>query len=392
MKILSIETSCDETALGIVEASGNLDNPKVKVLGEALYSQVAIHTEYGGVYPNLAKREHAKNLAPLLKKSLTQANLFVESEKHYSEETWQEIKQICHREEGLYESLRQEFENIENPKIDFISVTYGPGLEPALWVGISFAKALSKLWNTPTLPINHMEGHITSVLGESTNIKPIEFPALALLISGGHTEIIDIEKWGKYKIIGQTRDDAVGEAFDKVARMLALPYPGGPEISKLAKEARKNSSLERSVILPRPMINSKDFDFSFSGLKTAVLYYIRDIGALSPEKKISLAREFEDAVTEVLLTKTKKALVQRDYKYLIIAGGVVANEFIQQSFFDMVSHDFPGLNMTIPKNGMAGDNALMIAFAGFIKYLLNPEILKSKEEIVAKGNLRLDDK
>ncbi len=392
MKILSIETSCDETALGIVEASGDLDNPKVKVLGEALYSQVAIHAEYGGVYPNLAKREHAKNLAPLLKKSLVQAELFVESEIYYSEEIWQEIEQICHREEGLYESFREIFENVENPKVDFISVTYGPGLEPALWVGISFAKALSKLWNTPVLPINHMEGHITSVLGESTNIKPIEFPALALLISGGHTEIIDIEKWGEYKIIGQTRDDAVGEAFDKVARMLALPYPGGPEISKLAKEARKNTSLERSVILPRPMINSQDFDFSFSGIKTAVLYYIRDIGTLSPEKKISLAREFEDAVTEVLLTKTKKALVQKDYKYLIIAGGVVANEFIQQSFFDMVSHDFPGLNMTIPKNGMTGDNALMIAFAGFIKYLLDPKILKSKTEIIAKGNLRLDDK
>lgn len=392
MKILSIETSCDETALGIVEASGDLNNPKVKVLGEALYSQVAIHAEYGGVYPNLAKREHAKNLAPLLKKSLIQAELFVESEIYYSEEIWQEIEQICHREEGLYESFREIFENVENPKVDFISVTYGPGLEPALWVGISFAKALSKLWNTPVLPINHMEGHITSVLGESTNIKPIEFPALALLISGGHTEIIDIEKWGEYKIIGQTRDDAVGEAFDKVARMLALPYPGGPEISKLAKEARKKPSLERSVILPRPMINSQDFDFSFSGIKTAVLYYIRDIGALSPEKKISLAREFEDAVTEVLLTKTKKALVQKDYKYLIIAGGVVANEFIQKSFFDMVSHDFPSLNMTIPKNGMTGDNALMIAFAGFIKYLLDPKILKSKTEIIAKGNLRLDDK
>jgi len=391
MKILSIETSCDETALGIIEASGDLNNPKVGVLSESLYSQVAVHAEYGGVYPNLAKREHAKNLAPLLKKSLTQAGLFVQSEKHYSEEIWQEIEKICHREEGLYESLRQEIGNIENPKMDFISVTYGPGLEPALWVGISFAKALSKLWNTPVVPINHMEGHITSVLGDSTNIKPIEFPALALLISGGHTEIIDIEKWGEYEIVGQTRDDAVGEAFDKVARMLALPYPGGPEISKLAEEARKNTDLERSVILPRPMINSKDFDFSFSGLKTAVLYYIRDVGSPSREQSISLAREFEDAITEVLLTKTKKALIQKDYKTLIIAGGVVANKFIQESFFDMISHDFSNVNMTIPKNGMTGDNALMIAFAGYIKYLLDPEILKTNKEIVAKGNLRLDD-
>lgn len=390
MKILSIETSCDETAIGIVEAEGDLQKPIVKVLGEALYSQISIHAEYGGVYPNLAKREHTKNLAPLLKQALEKSGLFLKSTEKYPEDIWMKIKEICHREEGLYENFREIFENVENPKVDFISVTYGPGLEPALWVGISFSKALSILWNTPIVPVNHMEGHITSVLGETTNTKSLDFPALALLISGGHTELVHIEKWGDYKILGQTRDDAVGEAFDKVARMIGLPYPGGPEISKLAEKARKMPDLMRDIILPRPMITSNNFDFSFSGIKTAVLYYLRDKEKLSEENKLSLAKEFEDAVTEVLLFKTSKALRQNEYKTFIIGGGVIANKFIQESFFDMISLVFPNVKILIPDKNKTGDNALMIAFSGYIKYLLNPNVLKNKEDFKANGNLKID--
>ncbi|MFA7216773.1 MAG: tRNA (adenosine(37)-N6)-threonylcarbamoyltransferase complex transferase subunit TsaD [Candidatus Paceibacterota bacterium] len=390
MKILSIETSCDETAIGIVEAEGNLQKPTVKVLGEALYSQISIHAEYGGVYPNLAKREHARNLAPLLKQALEKSGLYKESTEKYPEEVWTEIKEICHREEGLYENFREIFENIKNPKVDFISVTYGPGLEPALWVGISFSKALSLLWGTPVVPVNHMEGHITSVLGEATNTKPLDFPALALLISGGHTELVHIEKWGDYKILGQTRDDAVGEAFDKVARMIGLPYPGGPEVSRLAEKARTMPDLVRDVILPRPMIISDNLDFSFSGLKTAVLYYLRDKEKLSEENKLSLAKEFEDAVTEVLLTKTSKALKQNEYKTFIIGGGVIANKFIKESFFDMIYLVFPNIKILIPDKDKTSDNALMIAFSGYIKYLLDPEILKNKKDFRANGNLKID--
>ena len=169
-------------------------------------------------------------------------------------------------------------ETYEKPEIDVITVTSGPGLEPALWVGINFARALSVLWNIPVLAVNHMEGHIASVLLES---KVTNFPALGLLISGGHTELVLINNWGEYKRIGETQDDAIGEAYDKVARMLDLPYPGGPEISKLAKQAREENLSNESISFPRPMIGSGDLNFSLSGLKTAVLYKVQELGEVS---------------------------------------------------------------------------------------------------------------
>src|SRR3989338_1351029 len=235
MKILSIETSCDETAVSIVEAEGGTESPVFKILGNSLFSQVNTHREYGGVYPMLAKREHGKNLPPLLMNVLKQAEMYAENptSPSYGEEKWQEIKYIVCREDGLFEGLISALKNIEKPKIDVIGVTSGPGLAPALWVGISCAEALGKLWNIPVIPVNHMEGHIASVL-ISENKNEIQFPALALLISGGHTELVNIKNWGEYEILGETLDDAVGEAFDKTARMLGLPYPGGPEISRLA--------------------------------------------------------------------------------------------------------------------------------------------------------------
>ena len=405
MKILSIETSCDETAVSIVEADGGLHSPTFKVLGNAIFSQIDIHKEFGGVFPMVAKREHAKKLPILLKKALTDNSLYKErktnfiiglldkNKKKNREEIWKEIEIILAREEGLYEDFKNTFENTEKPNIDVISVTSGPGLAPALWVGISFATALGKLWGKPVVPVNHMEGHIVSVLVENSDERTIEFPALALLISGGHTELVEIKDWGKYKILGQTRDDAVGEAFDKVARMLGLSYPGGPEISKLAEIARK-ANIPGMIKLPRPMIHLSDFDFSFSGLKTSVLYYIRDHFGfnknqmLAIEDKSKIAREFEDSVVDVLLSKTKKALEETQAKTLIIAGGVIANKKIRSAFSEL-EKETPGLVVKIPTNSMSTDNALMIACATYINIILYPELLVKQQKIIANGNLTL---
>ncbi|MFZ2620980.1 MAG: tRNA (adenosine(37)-N6)-threonylcarbamoyltransferase complex transferase subunit TsaD [Minisyncoccia bacterium] len=392
MKILSIETSCDETAVSIVEATGGSENPTFIVLGNALFSQIAIHKEYGGVFPMLAKREHAKNLSPILKKALTDASLFNESKTKHSEKIWSELEKILEREEGLYLGFRKIFENIEKPDIDVIAVTSGPGLEPALWVGISFAEALGKLWNIPVIGTNHMEGHIASILIENSDNRKVKFPALALLISGGHTEIVEIESWGKYSVIGETLDDAVGEAFDKVARMLELPYPGGPEVSKLAEKARIEK-LVPVAKLPRPMIYSNNLNFSFSGLKTAVLYYIRDNfveknGVLSVTDKSDIAREFEDAVVEVLLNKMELALNNSSAKTLIVAGGVIANKKIREIFMKL-ENKYNGLVVKIPTKELSTDNALMIACATYLNINLYPELLSLKKQIIAKGNIKL---
>jgi N6-L-threonylcarbamoyladenine synthase len=383
MKILSIETSCDETAVSVVEATGVLPHPTFTVLGNSLFSQIDIHREYGGVFPMMAKRAHAQRLVPLLIKTLTEAGIYQTGTPSY---TWDTIPEILSREEGLLDAMRHELSAVMRPDIDAIAVTYGPGLEPALWVGISFARALSALWGIPLIPTNHMEGHIYSILlGKTPETEQIAFPALALLISGGHTEIVEMTDWGKYAVIGQTRDDAVGEAFDKVARMLSLPYPRGPEISKLAETAR-TQGIPKVVTLPRPMIHSHDYDFSFSGLKTSVLYYIRDNPITDDIQKMDIAREFEDAVVEVLLTKTKQALLDTGSQTLIIAGGVIANRKIRDTFATLET-ELPGVHVKTPTMGASTDNALMIACASYISVLLDPTILTTPQTIVAQGNL-----
>jgi N6-L-threonylcarbamoyladenine synthase len=394
MKILSIETSCDETAISLVEAKGDLNSPTFSVLGNGLYSQIDIHKEYGGVFPMLAKREHAKNLTPILEKVLKESNLISNSQfsisKQFTNEIWNEVEKILEREKGLFEPFKNFLEKIEKPNIDVISVTSGPGLAPALWVGISFAKALSLLWDIPVIGVNHMEGHVASILIENDDKRKVEFPALALLISGGHTELVNISAWGNYAVIGKTRDDAVGEAFDKTARLLDLPYPGGPEISKLAEVARE-SNLPKTAYFPRPMINTNDIDFSFSGLKTAVLYYIRDnFGekALTKNDKADIAREFEDTVIEILLKKTEKAIVETGAKTLIIGGGVIANKRIKE-FFGKLEDKYSGLIVKTPTRSLSTDNSLMIAAATYINILVNPEIIHSAKEIIAEGNLKL---
>ncbi len=389
MKILGIETSCDETALSLIEASGDLRQPKFKVVDTALYSQIEAHRPFGGVFPSLAKREHSQNLIPLLTSLLEDKTKAKKTPQVLEEETTQTLTEIFSREPELLEHFLKYIPTREKPDLDFIAVTSGPGLEPALWVGINFARALSLIWQIPVLPVNHMEGHMVSVLSEKS--PQIHFPAISLLISGGHTEIILIKNWGNYTILGSTKDDAVGEAFDKVARILEMPYPGGPEISRLANLARKNEFFSNSpevpeIKLPRPMISSKDYHFSFSGLKTAVLYLVKKLTAeneLTEEIKQRIALEFEEAVTEVLFTKTSRALKEFGARTCIIGGGVIANKHIRETFAKLKQEE---INVLVPEVDLTTDNATMIAMAGFLKsFRVKPEM---ELEILANGNLK----
>jgi N6-L-threonylcarbamoyladenine synthase len=411
MRILAIETSCDETAIAIVEAGlENTANPadigcpqdtRFTVLGDALISQIDIHKEYGGVFPALAKREHAKNLVPLLDAALEEAELLVEDTQAMSEETRDKIAAILSREPGLTEAFFAFVGECEPPAIDVIAVTAGPGLEPALWVGVNFAKALALAWQKPLVAVNHMEGHIMAALAESHGdklvIKDVAMPVLALLISGGHTELVLMREWLKYELVGQTRDDAVGEAFDKVARMLELPYPGGPEISRLAEESRSLGFVNptsdvgftkpNTFALPRPMINDATCDFSFSGLKTAVLTLVKNRPDMSAREKQYLAHEFEDAVAEVLMKKTLRALEDSGAATLVLGGGVSANTHIRRVFRHAIETERPDVSLRIPAASLTTDNAIMIALAGYYRALR--EHLADPATLAAQGNRSL---
>jgi N6-L-threonylcarbamoyladenine synthase len=369
MNILSIETSCDETAVSVLKISGDFKTAKYEILGNSLFSQIDIHKEFGGVFPALAKREHIITILPMLEKALSQAKLSTKK-LPVSEEKKNEIKSILNREENLGEELLNFNDKHGIPDIDFIAVTCGPGLEPALWVGVNFARALASLWNTKVIPVDHMEGHILASIYEQDALKQIEFPALALLVSGGHTELILIEDWGKYKKVGQTRDDAVGEAFDKVARLLSLPYPGGPQIGKLAAEAREEN-LPPFAKLPLPMLHSGDLDFSFSGLKTAVLYAINGKELTTSERK-SLARDFEEAAIGILIKKSEKAISDLNIASLILGGGVSANRFLRN---EIIKLENDNLKVYLPDTSLSTDNSIMIALAGHSRLheALSPE-------------------
>lgn len=393
MRILAIETSCDETAVSIIEADGSFDNSHFKILGNTLLSQAEKHAEFGGVYPNLAKREHAKNLIPILEQTLKEAGLYscAQTEPEVPPNN-PVVEKILEREPELLKQFLRLFAVLEKPDIDAIAVTEGPGLEPALWVGINFAKALAVVWNIKLIPVNHMEGHVFSALlkkesgGEKFSIFNFQFPVLALLISGGHTELILMKDWLEYELVGATRDDAVGEAFDKVARMLDLPYPGGPEISKLSDLAR-SEKLPSEVRLPRPMLNRGDCDFSFSGLKTAVLYALKSLDTINEQTKKEFAREFEDAVVEILITKTKLATEKHDVKTLVLGGGVSANNSIRKAFQDFVKDRHQNVTLYIPSAELTTDNAIMIGIAGYFR-LLNKEA-RLPDSVLAQGNLKL---
>lgn len=368
MKILGIETSCDDTGISIID----INSTSITILANKVNTQT-IHAGYGGVFPKMAKIEHIKNI------------------------------------EGVYEDACVEAEyDKEKPDIDAIAVTVGPGLEPSLWVGITFAIELSKKLNVPILPVNHMEGHLLSPLlpeyeiGKEIELRKMPENAISLLVSGGHTQIVSSKykvesSKAEYKILGTTVDDAVGEAFDKVARMMDLPYPGGPAISKLAEAGRADgntapSEASQKPIFPRPMLHSKDFNFSFSGLKTAVLYYIQDLQKKGPDIlnkdgiKEMIACEFENAAIEVIIKKTVRAINETGSTHLLLGGGVAANKYLQ-SELEKVSQE-NGFEVYYPVKQITGDNALMIAIAGYFNSL-DKKPTFDYDSLKATGSLKL---
>lgn len=370
MIILSIETSCDETAVSIVKrARGN--KIRFEVLSHKVLSQIDLHAQYGGVFPALAKREHSKALTQLIAEALEEADLLVERAHtyHIKSAERKKLDVLLEREPEMLSAMKVLFESVQKPAIDAIAVTMGPGLEPALWVGINGALALHTVWKIPVYPINHMEGHVVaSTLSRNENtyeIPDIDLPAVALLISGGHTELVRMPKWRTYAVIGKTKDDAVGEAFDKVARLLGLPYPGGPQISTLAEHARKEDIVvDEDLRLPRPMLHSGDLHFSCSGLKTAVLTRVNKRKPLSEKEKKMIALEFENAITDVIISKVKQAMYETRARTLIVGGGVSANTHIRFALKRLA--DTEGFSLFVPSMSLSTDNGLMIASAGLL--------------------------
>lgn len=366
--ILAIETSCDETALSFVTASGGLLSPKFIVHSDVVASQIKLHQPYGGVVPALAKRAHIERL-PLLLKEIIEESRGMDPRLHGNDNT-------------------AESEFME--QLDFITVTVGPGLEPALWTGIEFAKDLAKQYNKPLIGTNHLEGHLYSfLLSKKTSTSNYEFkitnkvlPAIALIVSGGHTILVRVDSMSEYKKLGETVDDAVGEAFDKVARMLELPYPGGPEIERLAKEGNPHA-----VDFPRPMIGHKNYNFSFSGLKTSVLYHLRDLAKAGIEvNKADIAASFQKAASDVLIKKTLRAAEEFGAKSIMISGGVSANRTLRAEFVAAIEkkHHFKKDRPAFIVSEFTTDNALMIAVSGYVDYLRN-----KKFKMEANGNLNL---
>ncbi|PIR73370.1 MAG: tRNA (adenosine(37)-N6)-threonylcarbamoyltransferase complex transferase subunit TsaD [Candidatus Moranbacteria bacterium CG10_big_fil_rev_8_21_14_0_10_35_21] len=418
MLILGIETSCDDTACSIIEASSK----KISVLSSVVSSQIKLHAKWGGVVPNLAAREHLKNIVPVVLTALKNAKI--------------------------------------NPsQIDLMSVTQGPGLIPALLIGTNFSKALAYLWKKPLLGIHHIEGHIyanfigigSQLATHNTQRKKIRFPVLCLVVSGGHTQLVLMKKHLDYKIIGETLDDAAGEAFDKVARILRLGYPGGPAIAEAAKHKSQEINFKQIqnpkskltkkfgihnsefiIHLPRPMIHKKNFDFSFSGLKTAVLYEIHPVKSAkgSPDMRefnragkhpnkltdknyiTAVATEFQQAVIDVLVSKTLKAAEKFQPKTIMLAGGVSANQELRRQLGEAIKKKFHPVKSTngssavqkfnrvkttnyhLPPTTYCIDNATMIASAAYFRWQkMNAKQKKSAlinwKKIEASANLNL---
>jgi N6-L-threonylcarbamoyladenine synthase len=393
MRILAIETSCDETAVALLEGEAVEGGARFRILGNAVQSQIDLHKEYGGVFPTLAKREHARNLVPVLSEAL-HGIIVAKDMSPVAEGVSDELKSILEREPELFDALIPFLASHSRPEVNAIAVTHGPGLEPALWVGVNFAKALSRAWDIPLIPVNHMEGHILSALAErevtahggqvtALNIQDPKLPILALLISGGHTELVLMKEWLLYELVGQTLDDAVGEAFDKVARMMHLSYPGGPEISKLAEESRGQGRTP-TTSLPRPMLEKNTCDFSFAGLKTAVLYTLKD-KELTDETKKDMAHEFENAVGDVLLKKTIRAVHMHGARTVVLGGGVSANTHIRRIFQDAFAAELPDVALKIPHASLTTDNAVMIGLSGYYRALRK----EYASTLSANGNLAL---
>jgi N6-L-threonylcarbamoyladenine synthase len=345
MIVVGIDTSCDDTCVAVLDVKGS----KFDVRSNIVSSQIKIHKKYGGVFPTLAKREHKKNLPVVFKKAIKESK-------------------------------------IKENQIDLVSVTIGPGLEPCLWVGVNFAKDWAKKLDVPIVPVNHIEAHILiNFLLLPTSSFPL--PAICLVVSGGHTQLILMEKIGKYKLIGETRDDAAGECFDKVARLLELGYPGGPAIEKFSKFLLPSSYFQ--IRFPRPMIKQKNYDFSFAGLKTAVLYdFLKRPEKVrkSKEYKILVAREVQQAVIDVLISKTLRAAKEFGAKSIILGGGVVANEELRKQFLQNCKLQIADCKLIFPPKELCTDNGLMVAVTG---YFNKEKATKDFDKIIAEPNLRI---
>lgn len=370
MKILAIETSCDETAAAVIgEAEG-----QPVLLSSVVASQVDLHAKTGGVVPEVASRAHMEAITPVVAEALLGAD-----------------------EDG--EKINFSKANEALGQIDYIAYTAGPGLIGSLLVGYNAAKAIAFARNMPIIPVNHIEGHIYSVLPSKFPISNFQFPIVALTVSGGHTSLTLMTDHGKYENLGQTLDDAAGEAFDKVARLLDLGYPGGPAVSKLAAQFRdnfqfpisnshlssndqasndqinekwkiKNEKLPLGIVFPRPILNDGTFNFSFSGLKTAVLQKTIDLkkeyGEELPEEiKSEICCAFEDAVVDVLVTKTMRAAEKYQPKSIILAGGVAANKCLRETLKSKVESQMSDVDFLVPEMKFCGDNAAMIGLAAY---------------------------
>ena len=307
--ILGIESSCDETSVAIVK-NGR------EVLSNVINTQISIHELYGGVVPEIASRNHVENISPVMKEALKEANIKIDD-------------------------------------VDGIACTYGPGLVGALLVGVSYAKALSYAANKPLIGVNHIQGHIAANYITYKDLKP---PFLTLLISGGNTQLVLVKDYTEFEILGKTRDDAVGEAFDKIARVIGLGYPGGPKMDKLAQDGTPNIDL--------PKVHIEGLDFSFSGLKTAII----NLHHKTPDiNKADLAASFEKDVAEILLDNTKKAVKATNINKIALAGGVSANSYIRKAFKELEEKE--NIEIYYPELKLCTDNAAMIASAGYYNFL-----------------------
>ncbi len=330
MIILGIETSCDETAAAVLTNN----DKRITILSNVVASSASLQAKYGGIIPEQAAREQIKSIIPVIEESLQVSG--------YSRQ-----------------------------KIDAIAVTYGPGLIGSLLVGVETAKVLATVWNKPIIPINHLIGHFYAnwiSRGQESRIMNYDsipsFPCIGLLVSGGHTDLVLFTNHNKYTYLGGTRDDAAGECFDKCARLLGLPYPGGPEISKLASQG---DALRFE--LPRPMINSKDFDFSFSGLKTAVANIVEssELVVSSKKQRANLAASIEQAIVDVLVEKTTKATQKYEISQIMVAGGVAANQKLASELKLSIINSQLSIDLHIPPPHLCTDNAAMIASASFFE-------------------------
>ncbi|MEX0877684.1 MAG: tRNA (adenosine(37)-N6)-threonylcarbamoyltransferase complex transferase subunit TsaD [Candidatus Spechtbacterales bacterium] len=374
MRVLGIETSCDDTAIALLEAKRELPSPELKLLKNIVSSQVKMHSEYGGVVPGLAKREHQKNLIPVLFEALELNSMKHETGNMKQAQKIKNIEKILERYDDLLEEFKEKVVPIEKPAVDLIAVTHGPGLEPALWVGVNFARALSALWDIPIIGVDHMEGHIAVNLLQCGNSKfkiqnsklarEIEFPAISLAVSGGHTQLILIKNWMDYEILGETLDDAAGEAFDKVARLIGLGFPGGPEIEKIAKKGDP-----KAFDFPRPIMNRPDYNFSFSGLKTAVMYKVKEMTEKEiKSRQADIAASFQQAAIDTLVKKSIKAAKAHNIKTFMLAGGVAANTALREQMKEALKKELPEAQFMVPEIKLATDNGAMIAVAGYMRY------------------------